>query len=136
MIRTWSNGTVWRDPTDNSTQLVEKVKLFQNYFLEFEIFSCEYHSGKLTSCCWKLVKRLISHASKIFNTLLGWQYVIYCSRKFQKDLHFFKGFSFSKRILIFWFLRDPLARPSQDWYDLDPWDGKVTAVCQENGVSP
>ena len=38
-------------------------------------------------------------------------------------------------VAILLFARDPLARPSQDWYDLDPWDGKVTAVCQENGVS-
>ena len=45
--------------------------------------------------------------------------------------------------------KEPLARPSQDWcvlycsitrctvvgrYDLDPHDGRVTAVCQEDGV--
>ena len=47
--------------------------------------------------------------------------------------------------------KEPLARPSQDWsvlyctiprctvvgrYDLDPHDGRVTAVCQEDGVTP
>ena len=30
--------------------------------------------------------------------------------------------------------RDPLTRPSQDWYDLEPWDGKITAVCQSDGL--
>jgi len=74
--RTWSNGTVWRDPVDNSTQLVEKLRipLRKIDLLELEA---------------------------------GQEIDITC--------------------------KDPLARPSQDWYDLDPWDGKVTAVCQENG---
>ena len=30
--------------------------------------------------------------------------------------------------------RDPLTRPSQDWYDLQPHDGAVTAVCQYDGT--
>merc|ERR1712037_838464 len=74
--RTWSNGTVWRDPTDNSTQLVEKLRI-----------------------PLRKIDLLLLEA--------GQEIDITC--------------------------KDPLARPSQDWYDLDPWDGKVTAVCQENG---
>ena len=30
--------------------------------------------------------------------------------------------------------RNPLSRPSQDWYDLQPHDGAVTAVCQYDGT--
>ena len=30
--------------------------------------------------------------------------------------------------------KDSLARPSQDWYDLSPHDGRVTAVCQYDGT--
>ena len=30
--------------------------------------------------------------------------------------------------------RDPLARPSMDSYDMDPYDGKITAVCQPDEV--
>ena len=40
MIRTWSNGTVWRDPADNSTQLVEKVK--------YLIFISNLDGGQIT----------------------------------------------------------------------------------------
>merc|ERR1712015_455669 len=74
--RTWSNGTVWRDPADNSTQLVEKLRI-----------------------PLRKIDLLLLEA--------GQEIDITC--------------------------KDPLARPSQDWYDLDPWDGKVTAVCQEYG---
>jgi len=30
--------------------------------------------------------------------------------------------------------KEPMTRPSQDWYDLSPWDGSVTAVCQADGT--
>ena len=32
------------------------------------------------------------------------------------------------------FFRNPAQKPSRDIFDLDPYDGKVTAVCQPDGV--
>ena len=35
----------------------------------------------------------------------------------------------------YYFFRNPAQKPSRDIYDLDPYDGIVSAVCQPDGVS-